>query len=98
MNSVSREGILQFFLYEQIIEVCDDFGWGRLNFLHSSWYGAIFWICAGNSVGNTEMFSLLLSSACIVKVFSASHTTPPARKMEVHTKWGGETAGTADPN
>ena len=42
---------------------CAGFGWGRVNFLHSSWYGAVVWICAGNSVDNTGMFSLLLSSA-----------------------------------
>ena len=42
---------------------CAGFGWGRVNFLHSSWYGAMFWICDENSVDNTGMFSLLLSSA-----------------------------------
>ena len=42
---------------------CAGFGWHRLNFLHSSWYGAMFWICAGNSVDNAGMFLLLLSSA-----------------------------------
>ena len=42
---------------------CAGFGWDRVNFLRSSWYGAMFWICAEDSVGNTGMFSLLLSSA-----------------------------------
>ena len=42
---------------------CAGFGWDRVNFLHSSSYGAVFWICAGNSADNTGMFSLLLSSA-----------------------------------
>ena len=36
---------------------------GIVNFLHSSYYGAMVWICAENSVDNTGMFSLLLSSA-----------------------------------
>lgn len=22
------------------------FGWGRVNFLHSSWHGTVVWICA----------------------------------------------------
>uniref|UniRef100_A0A8C0BIH1 Uncharacterized protein n=1 Tax=Buteo japonicus TaxID=224669 RepID=A0A8C0BIH1_9AVES len=29
---------------------CADFGWDRVNFLHSSWYGAMFWIW--NTVSN----------------------------------------------
>jgi len=36
---------------------------GIVNFLHSSLYGAMFWICDENSVDNTGTFSLLLSSA-----------------------------------
>ena len=39
------------------------FGWARVAFLHRSWYGAMFWGCAENSVDNTGMFLLLLSSA-----------------------------------
>jgi len=46
-----------FFMY-----YCADFGWDRVNFLHSSCYGTMFWILAENSVDNIEMFSLLLSS------------------------------------
>ena len=42
---------------------CSGFGWSRVNVLHSSYYGAKFWICAENSVDNTGMFSLPLSSA-----------------------------------
>ena len=58
----------------------------------------MFWICAENSVDNTGMFLLLLSSAYSVKAFSASHTIPPVRRLGVHKKLGGDTAGTADPN
>ena len=32
------------------------FGWDRVNFLHSSWYGAVFWICDENGVDNSGMF------------------------------------------
>ena len=45
------------------LSLCAGFDWGRVNFLRSSWYEAMFWICAENSVDNTGMFSLLLSSA-----------------------------------
>jgi len=48
---------------EQVIKShCAGFGWDRVNFLHTSWYETIFWICAENSVDHTGMFRLLLSS------------------------------------
>ena len=59
-------------LQEQLIDIredgnllaeCTGFGQDRVNFLHSSWYGAMFWICDQNSIDNTGMFSLLLNSA-----------------------------------
>jgi len=28
---------------------CAGFGWGRVSFIHSSWCGAMVWICAGNT-------------------------------------------------
>jgi len=55
----------------------------------------MFWICAGNGV-NRGMLSLLLSSAYKVEAFPASHTTLPARRLGVHKKLGGDTAGTAE--
>jgi len=45
------------------LHFCAGFDWDGVNFLHSSLYGAMFWISAENSVDNTGMFSLLLSSA-----------------------------------
>jgi len=31
--------------------------WGRDNFLHTSWYSAVFWVCDDeNSVDNTGIF------------------------------------------
>jgi len=33
-----------------------------------------------------------------VKASSASHTTLSARRLDLHKKLGGDTAGTADPN
>lgn len=43
-------------------------GWSRVNFLHISWYGVVFWICGGNSMDNTGILWLSLSSACTVLV------------------------------
>jgi len=58
----------------------------------------MFWICAENSVNNTGMFLLLLSSAYAPsRFFSASHTIPPASRLGMHKKLGGDTARTADP-
>ena len=57
----------------------------------------MFWICAENSVDNMGMFPLLLSSA-YTKSRPFLLLTPPARRLGVHKKLGGDTAGTADPN
>jgi len=35
---------------------CAGFGWGRVNYLHSSYYAAMFWICVENSVDSTGLF------------------------------------------
>jgi len=79
---------------------CAEFGWGRVSFLYSSWFGAVVWICARNSVDNTGKFLLSLSGAYTdsIKAFSASRPTPPARRLEGHKELGGDRAGTADPS
>lgn len=41
-------------------------GWGRVNFLFSSLYGATIQICGQNSADNAPVLWLLLSSACTV--------------------------------
>lgn len=43
------------FSYLLVISLCTGFAWDRVKFLHSSSYGSLLWICAGNRVGNTEM-------------------------------------------
>jgi len=58
----------------------------------------MFWIRAENSVDNTEMSSLLLSSTYTESRPFVCHTTPPVSRLGVHQKLGGDTAGTADPN
>lgn len=75
------------------------FGRDGVNFLHSSSYGAVFWICDENSVDNT-LFQLFLSSAYMVftKVFSVSLTVLPVRRLGVHEKLGGGHRQTANPN
>lgn len=35
---------------------CVGFGWGSVNVLHSSWCGAVFWICAENRADDTGCF------------------------------------------
>lgn len=37
-------------------DLCAGFDCDRVNFLHRSWHGAMFWICTGNSVDNRGMF------------------------------------------
>lgn len=39
-----------------VVSGCAGFDWVRVNFLHSSLYGAMFWICDQKSVDNTGMF------------------------------------------
>lgn len=45
------------------MHVCPGFGWDRVHFLPCRWQGAVFWICSENSVDNTGMLYLLVSSA-----------------------------------
>lgn len=57
---------------------CVDFDCENNNFLHSSLYGAGFWICIVNSVDNTEKLWLFLSSTMhSINTFPASPTAPP---------------------
>ena len=55
----------------------------------------MLWICAENSVDNTEIFSLLLSLHNI-KAFAAPHPTPTSEQAGGQEEWEGDTAGTAD--
>lgn len=53
--------------------VCAGSVWGRLNFPYRPWYGGMF--CAGNRVGDSGMFSLLLSRAYSGLFCSSPHPT-----------------------
>lgn len=46
-----------------VTNACSGFGWKRANFLHSNWYVACLGFVLKNSVDNSVMFQLLLSSA-----------------------------------
>lgn len=37
------------------INLCIGFAWDGVNFLHTSWYGAVFGICAEKSVDNSSL-------------------------------------------
>lgn len=51
------------FVYDKTtsLEIYASFGWGRITFLPSGWYRAVFWICGEHRIDNTEMFLLFLS-------------------------------------
>lgn len=38
------------------LRLCGGFGWDRVNFLHSSWYGAVFGIFVLKTVDNKNIF------------------------------------------
>lgn len=59
---------------------CAGFGWGGVNFLHNSWQGAVFGICAEHSDDNIELFLLLLSRA---------HSEPGTVLLLVRPHWRG---------
>ncbi|KAK4810900.1 hypothetical protein QYF61_013308 [Mycteria americana] len=50
--------------------------------------------------GNLSLRDQRIAEQCLhsVKAFSAPHTAPPASRLGVHKKLGGDTAGRADPN
>jgi len=79
------------------VQLCAGFGWGKVGFLHSSWYRAMLCACAENHVDSTEMFPLLLSSAYIAKNFPASHPTPPVRSWGCTRSWVGTWLGQPTP-
>ena len=62
----------------------------------------MFWICAGNSIDNVEMFLLYgpIVEQCLrrAKAFSASRTALPVGWLRVHKELGGDTDRTGDPN
>lgn len=56
----------------------------------------VFWICAGNSIDSTAMFSLFLSSIHTASRSFLPHTSP--HQAEVHENLGGATGRTPDFN
>jgi len=58
-------------------------------------YVAMFWICDENSVDNTGMFQILMNILTQCQRLFCFSPTPPARRLWVHKKLGGDTARTA---
>lgn len=57
------------------------FGLGRVSFLHSSWYGTVVWICAGNSVDNVrDVFITDEQCSHSIKAVTALLLTPPHQR------------------
>lgn len=77
---------------------CATFDWGRVNFLLSSWYGAMFQICDESSVDNSRDV-LVTAQQCLHrgKVFSGPHATSPASRGEEHNKLEGMQLGQLTP-
>lgn len=55
----------------------------------------MLWICAENSVNNAKLIAE--QHLHRDKAFFVSHTASPVRRLGLHKKLGGNTAGTADP-
>lgn len=74
------------------VRFCLGCNWDRVDFPHSGWYGAVFWLQERNCAGYTVMFELLLSSAAQWQEcfrFSASHTVLPVRGLQGTKSWEG---------
>lgn len=85
--------------WDKLQSHCAGSVWKRVNFCHSSWCRAKFLICAGNNTVNSGIIlflSLLLSSAYIVKSFSAFPATLPVSRLGAHKWVEGDTVGNAD--
>lgn len=76
---------------------CAVFSLDSGNFLHSSWYETVFWICDQNNIDNTKMFSLLLRSTCTV-ASPFLPLTPPLSGLGVCKELWGDTAGPKWPH
>jgi len=73
---------------------CADFG--IVNFLHRGSYNAEFWIFDENSVDNTPIFQLLLSSACTELLFGFS-CCPACNGLRVLKELQGRRTRIANP-
>lgn len=70
------ESLLVIFeLYPEYIKMLrySGFGWDRVNFIPSSWYGAVFLICNGNILLITH-WCFRCCRAILTQDFSTSHT------------------------
>lgn len=72
----------------------------RVHFLQQQLVWTMFWLFAANRAHKTDVFTTAEQCLYSVKVFSASHTNPPARELGKHPacQLGGDTTEAADPN
>lgn len=73
----------RYSLKSYTVHLCTGLGWDWVDFLHRSWYEAVFWICAGNSIGSWGMFLLFL-----ISVYTASRTFLPLTPPHQQRGWG----------
>lgn len=65
-------------------------GWDGVNVLQSSWCGAVFGICGQDSLGNTAVLLLLLSSAGTASRPSLAFVLPWSAPCHLGIGWGRE--------
>lgn len=80
------------YFYVIVIRWQTGLAWDRVNIPYSS-YGTLFFICAEKLLVTEGYFSCCWAVLQITKAFSASHSSPPARRMGMHKNLGGGTAG-----
>lgn len=83
-NSHGRES----FLSQDSSTSCVGFGWDRVNFLRSGWYGAEFWICAEHSDSNRDVFIIAEQGLHRAKAFSSFCIAMLVRRLGVHGRLG----------
>lgn len=80
-NKYSSTEVRQTWEYFAWLSLLLGVSFNRDNFLHGSYWGAIFWICGENSVDNTGIFLLFLHSA--------DKDSRPFLPLTLCHQWGG---------
>lgn len=70
-----------------------------MELIRSSWYGAVFWSCAGKGVDNM-IINFIIGGQCLhsTKAASPPPTSPLASLQGMHKELEEDTARTAYPN
>lgn len=97
MNKIFAYLLLLFSLFTEPIFLYDKgavFGWGRVNFLLSGWWGGMFWIC----VNTHNKYTGLITGDGFVAAEQGVHRAKALPVLCTGGKLGGDTAETADPS